>query len=156
MHCAASPTASRPSATRSQHSTPNSTPWFATAAPATLSRLGLGTRHTATLLVAASNIDRFSSEAAFAHLCAAAPIPVSSGRTNRHRLNYAGNRAANRALHMIVIVRLRYCDNTKAYMERRTVEGRTKKEIIRCLKRYVAREIHRTLRADLSTLPLRA
>lgn len=128
----------------------------ATAAPETLSLLGLGTQHTATLLIAAGeNIDRFSSEAAFAHLCAAAPIPVSSGRTDRHRLNHAGNRAANRALHMIVIVRLRYCEQTKAYMERRTTEGRTKKEVIRCLKRYVAREIYRTLRADLSTLELR-
>ncbi|HMR94656.1 MAG TPA: transposase [Microthrixaceae bacterium] len=118
--------------------------------------LGLGTQHTATLLIAAGeNIDRFSSEAAFAHLCAAAPIPVSSGRTDRHRLNPAGNRAANRALHMIVIVRLRYCEQTKAYMERRTTEGRTKKEVIRCRKRYVAREIYRTLRADLSTLELR-
>ncbi|MFN7968227.1 MAG: transposase [Acidimicrobiales bacterium] len=118
--------------------------------------LGLGTQHTATLLIAAGeNIDRFSSEAAFAHLCAAAPIPVSSGRTDRHRLNSAGNRAANRALHMIVIVRLRYCEQTKAYMERRTTEGRTKNEVIRCLKRYVAREIYRTLRADLSTLELR-
>jgi len=121
-----------------------------------LSLLGLGTQHTATLLIAAGeNIDRFSSEAAFAHLCAAAPIPVSSGRTDRHRLNPAGNRAANRALHMIVIVRLRYCEQTKAYMERRTTEGRTKKEVIRCRKRYVAREIYRTLRADLSTLELR-
>jgi len=121
-----------------------------------LSLLGLGTQHTATLLIAAGeNIDRFSSEAAFAHLCAAAPIPVSSGRTDRHRLNHAGNRAANRALHMIVIVRLRYCEQTKAYMERRTTEGRTKKEVIRCRKRYVAREIYRTLRADLSTLELR-
>lgn len=67
----------------------------------------------------------------------------------------AGNRTANRALHMIVIVRLRYCEQTKVYMERRTTEGRTKKEVICCLKRYVAREIHRTLRADLSTLELR-
>lgn len=81
------------------------------------------------LVAAGENIDRFSSEAAFAHLCAAAPIPVSSGRTNKHRLNYAGNRAANRALHMIVVVRLRYCDQTKTYMQRRTAGGRTKKEV---------------------------
>lgn len=127
-----------------------------TAAPQTLSLLGLGTQHTATLLVAAGeNINRFHSEAAFTHLCGAAPIPVSSGRTNRHRLNYAGNWAANRALHMIVIVRLRYSDQTKTYMERRTAEGRTNREVIRCLKRYVAREIYRTLRADLTTLKLR-
>jgi transposase len=122
------------------------------AAPATLNQLGVGFRHAATLLVAAGeNIDRFHTEAAFAHLCAAAPIPASSGRTDRHRLNYAGNRQANRALHMIVIVRLRYCERTQAYMQRRLTEGRTKKEIIRCLKRYVARDLYRTLRADLAT-----
>jgi transposase len=128
----------------------------AVAAPTTLTQQGLGTHHTAALLVAAGeNIDRLASEASFAHLCAAAPIPASSGRTDRHRLNHAGNRAANRALHMIVIVRLRYCDQTKAYMQRRLAEGHTKKEVIRCLKRYVARQIYRTLRADLSTLELR-
>ena len=128
----------------------------ATAAPTTLSRLGCGTHHTATLLVAAGeNIDRLSSEASFAHLCAAAPVPASSGRTQRHRLNFAGNRSANRALHMIVIVRLRYCERTRSYMERRLAEGKTKKEAIRCLKRFVARELYRTLRADLSTLTTR-
>ena len=125
----------------------------ATAAPTTLSRLGCGTHHTAAPLVAAGeNIDRFRNEAVFAHLCAAAPVPVSSGRTNRHRLDFAGNRSANRALHMIVIVRLRYCDRTNAYLERRLAEGKTKKEVIRCLKRFVARELYRTLRADLATL----
>ena len=86
----------------------------AAAAPTTLSRLGCGTHHTATLLVAAGeNIDRLGSEASFAHLCAAAPVPASSGRTSRHRLNFAGNRSANRALHMIVLVRLRYCERTR-------------------------------------------
>lgn len=128
----------------------------AIATPTTITQLGVGTCHAATLLVAAGeNIDRFTSEAAFAHLCAAAPIPASSGRTTRHRLNYAGDRQANRALHMIVVVRLRYCEQTKAYMQRRLAEGRTKKEIIRCLKRYVARQLFRTLRADLSTLTSR-
>lgn len=127
------------------------------AAPTTLKQLGVGIRHAATLLVAAGeNMDRFHTEAAFAHLCAAAPIPASSGRTTgRHRLNYAGNRQANKALHMIVIVRLRYDEHTRTYMQRRLTEGRTKKEIIRCLKRYVARELYRTLRADLATLPNR-
>ena len=128
----------------------------ATAAPATMSRLGCGTHHTATLLVAAGeNIDRLTNEASFAHLCAAAPIPASSGRTSRHRLNFAGNRAANRALHMIVLVRLRYCERTRSYLDRRVSEGKTKKEAIRCLKRFVAREIYRTLRADLATLKTR-
>ena len=128
----------------------------ATAAPTTTSRLGCGTHHTAALLVAAGqNIDRLGSEASFAHLCAAAPIPASSGRTSRHRINYAGNRAANRALHMIVIVRLRYCERTRSYLNRRVAEGKTKKEAIRCLKRFVARELYRTLRADLATLKTR-
>ncbi len=128
----------------------------ATAAPTTLSRLGCGTHHTATLLVAAGeNIDRFGSEASFAHLCAAAPVPASSGRTERHRLNFAGNRDANRALHMIVIVRLRYCERTRSYTDRRLAQGKTKKEAIRCLKRFVARELYRTLRGDLATLTTR-
>lgn len=128
----------------------------AAAAPSTLSRLGCGTHHTATLLVAAGeNIDRLGSEASFAHMCATAPVPASSGRTSRHRLNFAGNRAANRALHMIVLVRLRYCERTRSYMERRLTEGKTKKEVIRCLKRFVARELYRTLRADLATLTTR-
>ena len=128
----------------------------AVAAPTTLSRLGCGTHHTAALLVAAGeNIDRLGSEASFAHLCAAAPVPASSGRTSRHRLNFSGNRAANRALHMIVIVRLRYCERTRTYLNRRVAEGKTKKEAIRCLKRFIARELYRTLRADLATLKTR-
>ena len=128
----------------------------AAAAPTTVSRLRCGTHHTAALLVAAGeNIDRLGSEASFAHLCATAPVPASSGRTSRHRLNFAGNRAANRALHMIVLVRLRYCERTRSYMDRRLTEGKTKKEAIRCLKRFVARELYRTLRADLATLTTR-
>ena len=124
----------------------------AAAAPSTVSRLGCGTHHTAALLVAAgNNIDRLGSEASFAHLCATAPVPASSGRTSRHRLNFAGNRAANRALHMIVLARLRYCERTRSFMDRRLAETKTKKEAIRCLKRFVARELYRTLRADLAT-----
>jgi len=122
-------------------------------APNTTNELCIGTIHAATLLVAAGeNIDRLHNEAAFAHLCGVTPIKASSGRTNRHRLNYGGNRQANRALHLIVIVRLRYCPKTRAYMTRRLAEGLTKKEVIRCLKRYIIREIHRNLRADLATL----
>jgi transposase len=125
----------------------------AVAAPFTLQQIGLGTQTTAALLVAAGeNTERFSSEASFAHLCAAAPVPASSGRTTRHRLNWGGNRQANRALHLIVIVRLRYSSRTRTYLQRRLAEGRTKREAIRCLKRYVVREVFRTLRADLSTL----
>lgn len=122
----------------------------ALAAPTTLGQLGLGTQNTAALLIAAGqNIDRLRSESAFAHLCAAAPIPASSGQTTRHRLNPHGNRPANRALHMVVVVRLRYCARTQAYLQRRVQEGKTKREAIRCLKRYVARDVYRTLRADL-------
>ena len=109
----------------------------ATAAPTTVSRLGCGTPHTAALLVAAGeNIDRLGSEASFAHLCATAPVPASSGRTSGHRLNFAANRAANRALHMIVLVRLRYCERTRSHMDRRLTEPKTKKEAIRCRKRF--------------------
>ena len=107
----------------------------------------------ATMQTGCSLITR--SAASFAHLYAVAPVPASSGRTSRHRLNFAGNRAANRALHMIVIVRLRYCERTRSYMDRRLAEGKTKKEAIRCLKRFVARELYRTLRADLATLTTR-
>lgn len=101
----------------------------AVAAPASLSRRGCGTHHTATLLVAAGeNIDRLGSEASFSHLCAAAPVPASSGRTRRHRLNFSANRAANRALLMIAIVGLRYCERTRTYLNRRVAEGKTKRK----------------------------
>ncbi len=122
----------------------------ATAAPATAARVAVSTGHAGALLVTAGqNIERLRSEASFAALCGASPIPVSSGRSDRHRLNYGGDRDANRALHMIAVCRLRYCDRTRAYAERRTAEGKTKTEIIRCLKRYIAREIYHALIADL-------
>src|SRR3954470_8023978 len=102
----------------------------ATAAPATTARIAVSTGHAGALLVTAGqNIDRLRSEASFAALCAAGPIPVSSGRRDRHRLNYGANRDANRALHMIAVCRLRYCARTRAYAERRTAEGKTKTEI---------------------------
>ncbi|MCA1681256.1 MAG: hypothetical protein LC777_21095, partial [Actinobacteria bacterium] len=75
-----------------------------------------------------------------------------SGRTTRHRLNYGGDRDANRTLHMIAVCRLRYCARTQAYAARRTKEGKTKREIIRCLKRYIAREAYHALQADLADL----
>ena len=74
-------------------------------------------------------------------LCGSSPIKASSGKTNRHRLNRGGNRQANAALHRIVLVRLRYHQPTKDYVMRRTSEGKSKREIMRCLKRYVAREV---------------
>jgi len=123
------------------------------AAPRTTSLLGVGTQHAAQLLTTlGQNYDRIHSEAAFAHLCAVAPVPASSGLSQRHRLSYQGNRQANRSLHMIAVVRLRYCSRTRAYAERRRSEGLSKKEIIRCLKRYIARQLYRELRADLAAL----
>jgi hypothetical protein len=123
------------------------------AAPRTTSLFGVGINHAGQLLVtAAQNIGRLRNEAAFAHLCAADPIPASSGLTRRHRLNRGGDRAANRTLHMIAVVRLRYCPRTRAYAARRTAEGLSKREIIRCLKRHIAREAYRALRVDLQEI----
>ena len=99
----------------------------------------------------ATNADRLKSEAAFAHLCGAAPIPASSGRTHRHRLNRGGDRSANNALYVVVLGRMRHDARTRAYVERRTHEGLAKPEIIRCLKRYVAREIYNTLKLATPT-----
>ena len=123
------------------------------AAPRTMAQCGIGVDHAGQLLVTAGqNIERLHSEAAFARLCGAAPIPASSGRTNRHRLSRGGDRQANRALYMAVIVRLAHDERTRAYAERRTAEGLSKSEIIRCLKRYLAREVYADLVADLRSL----
>ena len=128
-------------------------PLVATAAPRTAALLGISTGHAGQLLITAGqNIDRLHTEAAFAALCGASPIPVASGKRSRHRLNPGGDRQANRALHMIAVCRLRHCPQTRAYAQRRTSEGKTKKEIIRCLKRYIARQTYATLRDDLRSL----
>jgi transposase len=125
----------------------------ATAAPRTVQLLGISTGHAGQMLITAGqNIDRFHSEASFAAICGASPIPASSGKTTRHRLNPGGDRQANRALHLIAVCRLRYCQHTRAYADRRTREGKTHREIMRCLKRYIAREIYNTLHADLADL----
>ena len=84
-------------------------------------------------------------EGAFAHLAGVAPIPASSGRTHRHRLNRGGDRAADNALHTIVLTRMRFDERTRASVERRTKEGLDKKDITRCLKRFVACEVYRAL-----------
>lgn len=110
---------------------------------------GVGTDVAGQLLVTAGqNHDRLRSEAAFSMLCGAAPIPASSGKTTRHRLNRGGDRQANAALYRVVLCRLRWDPRTRAYMERRTKQGMTKKEIIRCLKRYVARELYQIITAN--------
>ena len=117
-------------------------------APGLLARHGVGPDTAALLLVAAGDHpERLRSEAAWAHLCAAAPIPASSGKTKRHRLNPAGDRQANHALWRIVLTRMSSHPPTRAYVERRTAEGLSKTEIMRCLKRYVAREVYPHLRA---------
>ena len=122
----------------------------AEAAPELVAMEGVGTDTAASLLIAAGdNPERLKDEAAFAHLCGVAPIPASSGKSVRHRLNRHGNRDANRALYVVALCRMSRDERTRTYVAKRTAEGKTKKEIIRCLKRYIAREIYRVL-ASLS------
>jgi transposase len=122
-------------------------------APTLTALLGIGTDVAGQLLVTAGdNPERLHSEASFAKLCGVAPLPASSGRTDRHRLNRGGERQANRALHVVAIVRLRYCPRTQAYLQRRTEQGLTKRDIIRCLKRYVARQTHTAILKDLAAI----
>lgn len=98
------------------------------------------------LVTAGQNAERLHSEPAFAMLCGVAPIPASSGKTHRHRLNRGGDRQANAALYRVVLCRMRWDPRTRAYVERRTKEGLSKKDIIRCLKRMIARELYYVLR----------
>ena len=121
-------------------------PLVTRAAPSLVALPGVGTETAGQLLITAGdNPDRLKSEASFAHLCAAAPVPASSGRTNRHRINRGGDRHANSALYTIVLVRMRHDQRTRDYVTRRTAEGMSTKDIMRCLKRFVAREVYRHL-----------
>ena len=114
--------------------------------PALLAACGVGPEVAAALLVTAGdNPDRMRNDASFAALCGASPIEASSGRTARHRLNRGGNRQANNALWRIAMTRLRVDERTIAYTQRRQAQGKTRREILRCLKRHIAREIHRLL-----------
>lgn len=123
---------------------------LASHAPNLLAVTGVGTEAAGQILTTAGeNIDRLKSEASLARLCGVAPIPASSGNTIRHRLHRGGDRDANSSIHLIVVNRLRWHEPTKCYLARRTQEGKTKKEIIRCLKRAVVRELYRALQADL-------
>jgi hypothetical protein len=123
-------------------------PLVAARAPGLPAPHGVGPDTAALLLAAAGDHpERLRSEAAWAHLCAAAPIPASSGKVTRHRLNPGGDRQASHALWRIVLTRMSAHPPTLIYAGRRTKEGMSKKEIIRCLKRYVAREVYRHLRA---------
>jgi transposase len=128
-------------------------PLVALVSPHLIAVAGVGPDTAGQLLVTAGdNHDRLVSEAAFAMLCGVAPIPASSGKTTRYRLNRGGDRQANAALYRVVLSRLRWDERTRAYVERRTAEGKTKKEIIRCLKRYVARELYQVITAHMSGL----
>ncbi|MDF3319815.1 transposase [Rhodococcus sp. C3V] len=98
------------------------------------------------------NPERLRSEASFPHLCGVAPIPAWSGKTNPHRLHRGGDRRANQALHTAAVVRHRYRDTAREYANRRTSEGKSMPEIIRCQKRYLAREVFSALRADYQGL----
>lgn len=126
----------------------------AEAAPALVALRGVGTDTAASLLIAAGdNPERLKSEAAFAHLCGAAPVAASSGKTRRHRLNRGGNRDANRALYVIALGRMSWDERTRAYVARRTAEGKSKREIARCLKCFIAREVYRVLTSPPMPLP---
>ena len=118
--------------------------------PTLRASFGVGAHTAAEMLILfGDNPDRIRSEAAFAKLCGACPIPASSGMTTgRHRLNRGGHRQANAALYRAVIVRLRFHQPTVNYVARRTADGRTKRDIIRCLKRFLAREIYQRVMTD--------
>jgi transposase len=114
--------------------------------PTLLNAFGIGVEIAGQLVVTAGdNPERLRSEAGFAMLWGVAPLPASSGQTQRHRLNRGGDRQANRALHLAAITRLCLCPRTRAYADRRKAEALSKREIIRCLKRYIAREVYRQL-----------
>ena len=123
-------------------------------APALLARPGVGPVTATQVLISWSHPGRLRSEAAFAMLAGAAPIEASSGRVVRHRLNRGGDRQLNRALHTIVMIRERYHQPTKRYVLRRTAEGKSEREIRRCLKRAVARQLYR-LSERAPTTPVR-
>lgn len=112
-------------------------------APTLIQRQAVGYQSASQLLITAGdNPERLKSEASFAALCGASPIPASSGKTHRHRLNRGGDRAANSALHIIAIGRLRTDERTQQYVKKRLKDGLSKMEALRCLKRYIAREVY--------------
>lgn len=128
-------------------------PLIAEYAPRLLALVGVGPDVAGQLLATAGdNPERIHSESAFAHLCGVAPIPASSGKTSRHRLNRGGDRHANNALWRVALVRLRYDPRTIAYRDRRAKEQKSNKEIMRCLKRYIAREVYSALQADTAQI----
>jgi transposase len=121
-------------------------------APDLLQLRGIGADSAATLLVVAGdNPHRLASEASFAALCGVSPVQASSGRIQRHRLNRGGHRQANAALFRAALTGLRWDPRTQAYLQRRTAQGLSKREIIRCLKRYIARTVYKVITAAYAT-----
>jgi transposase len=122
--------------------------------PVLLTHRGIGPDTAAALLIAAGdNPDRLRSEPSFAALCGVSPQQASSGKTTRHRLNRGGDRQANAALYRIALSRLRWDTRTRDYLTRRITEGKTRREAIRCLKRYIAREIYQIIKSPPETQP---
>ena len=120
--------------------------------PTLMAETGVSTQVAARLVVAVGeNPHRLRSEASFAALCGTSPVTASSGKTNRHRLSRGGNRQANSALHIVVLIRSRRCDETRRYIEKRRAEGKSQRETWRCLKRALARRFHHHLIADLTS-----
>ncbi|MCA4914994.1 MAG: IS110 family transposase, partial [Roseomonas sp.] len=121
-------------------------------APKLMKSHGISTLTAAEMLIlVGDNPERIRSEAALAKLCGICPIPASSGKTTRMRLNRGGNRQANAAVYRVAIVLMRDDDRTKAYAARRTAEGKTRREIVRCIKRYIVREVYTALCTTKST-----
>jgi transposase len=119
--------------------------------PALLAEQGLGVLTAAILIGRTAGAERFPTDAHFARHAGVAPIPVSSGRTDRHRLHRGGDRQLNRALHVIAITRARVDPQTREYLERKRSEGKTNREALRCLKRHLARHVHRLLSMPTTT-----
>ena len=120
-------------------------------APGLTARPGIGPVSAAQVIVSFSHPGRCRDDAAFAALGGISPLQASSGRTVRHRLNRGGDRALNKAIHVIATTRMRDCPTTRAYVARRTAQGKRPQEIRRCLKRYIARQLHRTLTNTMTT-----
>jgi transposase len=120
-------------------------------APRLLAKRGVGPVSAAQAIVSWSDPGGCHNDAAYAALAGASPIPASSGRTVRHRLNRGGDPHLNRALHDILLTRWRSCQRTHAYITRRRAEDKTNPEIRRCLKRYIARELYRSLNTAMTT-----
>jgi transposase len=127
-------------------------------APRLTERRGIGAVTAAQAIVSFSHSGRCRSDAAFAALSGTSPLQASSGKTVRYRLNRGGDRALNSAIHTIAITRRRCCPTTRDYVARRTAEGKSSREIQRCLKRYIARELYRALNTSttLTAQPLAA